>query len=111
MTTHRRSFIADEVLRYAYHIVADYLTEDLSQRLLQKLGIELKAEGKASTGKAIKSEGRASLKRSLSGDDDEIKDEKPVKKIAPDLKVSSKTKAMAKAASGTKSISSFFKKS
>lgn len=94
----------DDVLRFAYFIVADYITEELGGRLLAKLGIELKAEVPQSGGKAN------SMKRAISNEDDE-EDVKPLaKKVAAEPKVSSKTKAMAKAASGSKSISSFFKK-
>lgn len=84
--------------------MADYVSEDLATKLLKKLGIELKAEHPTSKS----SQAINTMKRSISGDDDE---EKPVaKKVAAEPKVSSKTKAMTKAASGTKSISSFFKK-
>lgn len=83
--------------------MADYVSEDLGEKLLKKLGIELKAEPQQKSNVGVNA-----LKRSISGDDE---DEKPVaKKVAAEVKVSTKSKAMAKAASGTKSISSFFKK-
>lgn len=92
------------MLRYAYFIVADYVTEDLGQQLLKRLGIEIKSENKAKA--------TTTMKRSISGDDDDLANLKPsAKKVAPEVvKVSSKAKAMAKAASGSKSISSFFSK-
>lgn len=93
------------MLRYAYLIVADYVTEDLGQQLLKRLGIEIKSEAKSS-------KATTTMKRSISGDDDDLANLKPsAKKVAPEVvKVSSKAKAMAKAASGSKSISSFFSK-
>lgn len=92
------------MLRYAYFIVADYVTEDLGQQLLKRLGIEIKSENKPKA--------TTTMKRSISGDDDDLANLKPsAKKVAPEVvKVSSKAKAMAKAASGSKSISSFFSK-
>lgn len=108
-----KSIISDDVLRYAYFIVADFISEELGQKLLKELGIELKAETHtAGAGKLKANQGVNSMKRSISADDDDVEDIKPLaKKIAAEApKVSTKTKAMAKAASGTKSISSFFKK-
>lgn len=102
--------LSDDVLRYAYFIVADYVSEELGQKLLKKLGIELKSEV-PTTGKQKPNQASNVLKRLISDDGDEEEDIKPsAKKIAAEVKVSSKTKAMAKAASGSKSISSFFKK-
>lgn len=99
--------LSEDLLRYAYFIVADYVTEDLGQQLLKRLGIEIKSEAS----NAAKQKPTATMKRSISGDDDDLASEKPsAKKVAAEVKVSSKTKAMAKAASGTKSISSFFSK-
>lgn len=104
-------YLSDDVLRYAYFIVADYISEDLGQQLLKRLGIELKAEGPPVKSQKVNPSANP-MKRSISHDDDEQhEDVKPAaKKVAAEVKVSSKSKAMAKAASGSKSISSFFKK-
>lgn len=109
-----RFSLPDEIRRYAFNIVSDYLTEDMVTKLQQKMGITMKREG-ATDGSKRKSVGvleSTQPKKSRAEDAVSVLEEKPAVRKAPEpLKVSAKSKAMQKAASGSKSISSFFKKS
>lgn len=103
-------------LRYAHGIVSEYLMDDLSNKLLKQLNLpdesqlqNLSNKRKSGTNaqsdsKKIKFEGAEPAPKTGALDLS-----KPDPKIKPPT-ASSKDKARAKAASGSKSISSFFKK-
>lgn len=109
--------VDSEMLSYAVGIVSEYIKPDLAEKLMSHLGLE-KAKALASSNK------RKSVV-------DSPTDQKDVKRIKTELldesfdenksdvgnvfaakekKISAKEKQLAKAASGTKSISSFFMK-
>lgn len=94
---------AGEMLQYAHGIVSDYLSLEHSKKLSVAVGIpEEKVPNKRkSTAELVVSQIKKIKK-------EEIHETTPIKPV--EKKVSAKTKALAKAASGTKSISSFFKK-
>uniref|UniRef100_A0A1B0CPT4 Methyltransferase HEMK2 n=1 Tax=Lutzomyia longipalpis TaxID=7200 RepID=A0A1B0CPT4_LUTLO len=103
-------------LTYAFTIVSDYISQDLSSSLKTKLGIEDKV-----TASSVKRKSSKTLQDTAAGKKSktDIKDSKenvfadsdlaPQEKT-PEVKLSTKDKARAKAASGTKNIMSFFKK-
>ncbi|CAG9839716.1 unnamed protein product [Diabrotica balteata] len=98
-------------LRYAHGIVSEYLMDDLSQKLLRYLNLPEESQQSQS----LK---RKSLPLVGTNEPKKVKVEEEIKSSTsnildlskPDNKVSSKEKARAKAASGSKTISSFFKK-
>lgn len=105
----------DSHLRYAHGIVSEYLMDDLSQKLLKYLNLpedsQFNLKRKSSSmlqGDPKKMKVEEENKSSTSNVLDLSKPEQKAIK-APGL--SSKDKARAKAASGSKTISSFFKKS
>ncbi|KAF7269351.1 ribonuclease H2 subunit B [Rhynchophorus ferrugineus] len=104
----------ESYLRYAHGIVSEYLMDDLSQKLLKFLNLpeesspqNLKRKSTSTPPEAKKSK----IDDENKGTSSNVLDlSKPEIKPKP-LTMSAKDKARAKAASGSKSISSFFKKS
>lgn len=99
------------MLSYAVGIVGEYVKSDLTAKLCEHLGLE-KVKAIASTKRKSLAELESkSIKRMKTDDDVHSVDNKSVvSNVAKEKKVSVKEKQMAKAASGTKSISSFFTK-
>ncbi|XP_058058205.1 ribonuclease H2 subunit B [Anopheles bellator] len=95
-----------EALHTAYGIVSDYLSLDMCKKLSIALGFP-EDENVSKKRKSIADLESAVLKKIKK---EEQHDTTPIKLQAPERKVSAKSKALAKAASGSKSISSFFKK-
>ncbi|XP_055543816.1 ribonuclease H2 subunit B isoform X2 [Wyeomyia smithii] len=96
----------DEMLQYAHGIISDYLTLELSKKLASVLGFsEEKIYKKRKSTAEIESNQIKKIKK------EELHETTPSKTAASGTKkVSAKSKALAKAASQTKSIASFFKK-
>ena len=94
-------------LRLAWEIMSDYLPESLSQKLAQKLNINLN-ESQALTPLAKK----AKLDNPVSTGplDDYTKGKKPLSNQAKKAEPTAKQKAASRACAGTKSIASFFSK-
>lgn len=95
-----------EVLQYAHGIVSDYLSLELSKKLANIMDFPEEKIGKK-------------RKSTVEVEDNQIKKVKkegyhettPIKTVTPvTKKISAKSKALAKAAGGTKGIASFFKK-
>lgn len=110
--------IENELLSYAFGIISDYIPLDLSEKLSTHLGLEkLKAAAPGKRKSLIELENNT-LKRVKSEEDfssANIDTMSPPTSGSPlatvhEKKVSAKEKQLAKAASGTKSISSFFSK-
>lgn len=101
-----------EFLSYAFGIVSDYITFDLCEKLSDHLGLEKLKAAVAGKRKSLIELEHNTLKRIKSEEDFSMVNLEPV--ISPvaakEKKVSTKEKKMAKAATGTKSISSFFTK-
>ncbi|XP_055698303.1 ribonuclease H2 subunit B [Phlebotomus papatasi] len=97
-------------LTYAFSIVSDYISEDLSGLLKKKLGIEDKvaASVKRKSSKTLQDTTGKKVKKE--NDENAFAETDLVKEKAPEVKLTTKEKALAKAATGTKSIMSFFKK-
>ncbi|XP_076645713.1 ribonuclease H2 subunit B [Halictus rubicundus] len=102
-----------EYLRYAHGIVSEYLSEDLSKKLAQHLNISDETEGKK---RKLSSPNESEEKRSKK---DTTENESILKPKAADLSkpekvqkptIGKKELARQKAAAGSKSITSFFKK-
>ncbi|XP_025829913.1 ribonuclease H2 subunit B, partial [Agrilus planipennis] len=103
-------------LRYAHGIVSEYLMEDLSQKLLKYLNLPEDVnvnKRKSSSGNLQQPEAKK-----LKPEDEEKAHSSSVLDLSkPEIKISKmpvqnlREKARAKAASGSKSITSFFKKS
>lgn len=100
-----------EYLTYSYGIVSEYIPKELSDKLGTQLGVE---QAKPITTGKRKSSGnltdQSTLKRLKSEENVSIIDMKPDIAAIKEKKATTKEKQMAKAASGTKSISSFFMK-
>ncbi|XP_052865624.1 ribonuclease H2 subunit B [Anopheles cruzii] len=99
-------FDEKEALHTAYGIVSDYLSLDLAKKLSIALDFP-EDENVSKKRKSIADLESAVVKKIKK---EEQHDTTPIKLQAPEKKVSAKSKALAKAASGSKSISSFFKK-
>ncbi|GAB0088359.1 hypothetical protein DMENIID0001_027630 [Sergentomyia squamirostris] len=100
-----------EYLTYAFNIVSDYISEDLSALLKKKLDIEDKAPISVKR-KSSKSLQDTTKKVKVENDENAADpDDIPLlHEKKPEVKLTPKDKALAKAASGTKNIMSFFKK-
>nr|XP_022914180.1 ribonuclease H2 subunit B isoform X1 [Onthophagus taurus]XP_022914181.1 ribonuclease H2 subunit B isoform X2 [Onthophagus taurus] len=103
-------------LRYAAGIVSEYLMDDLSQKLLKYLNLPEETQTGSLKRKSIVPEQYPDAKR-VKSDEDAMKGSNVLDLSKPEQKVSAKStqsiakdKARAKAAVGTKSITSFFKK-
>lgn len=107
-------FPENELLSYAFGMVSDYITLDLCEKLSAHLGLEkVKAAAPGKRKSLIELENNT-LKRVKSEEDFsaaniETMSPSPLATV-PEKKSSAKEKRLAKAASGTKSISSFFSK-
>jgi len=97
----------EQLKRYAYSIISEYLPNDIQKSLLIHLGLPEKVE----CNKRKTDENSNGVNKKVKHHDNVEHNEMP-KKIEKVVvpKVSAKDKALKKAASGTKSISSFFKK-
>ncbi|XP_055639065.1 ribonuclease H2 subunit B [Toxorhynchites rutilus septentrionalis] len=94
-----------EMLHYAHGVISDYLSLELSKKLGTALGLpEEKSNNKRKSTAEIEVNQIKKIKK------EEVHETTPIKKVTSEKKVSAKSKALAKAANGTKSISSFFKK-
>lgn len=97
-------------LTYAFSIVSDYISEDLSGQLKKKLGIEDKVAASVKRKSSKTLQDTAGKKVKKENDENAFAETDLVKEKAPEVKLTTKEKALAKAATGTKSIMSFFKK-
>uniref|UniRef100_A0A1B0EYV7 Rnh202 triple barrel domain-containing protein n=1 Tax=Phlebotomus papatasi TaxID=29031 RepID=A0A1B0EYV7_PHLPP len=89
-------------LTYAFSIVSDYISEDLSGLLKKKLGIEDKvaASVKRKSSKTLQDTTGKKVKKE--NDENAFAETDLVKDKAPEVKLTTKEKALAKAATGTK---------
>ncbi|CAI6347831.1 unnamed protein product [Macrosiphum euphorbiae] len=97
----------EQYKRYAYNIISEYLHIDIQKSLLKHLGLPEIVE----CNKRKADENKSDVNKKVKHKEVEY-DEMPfqvIKNVTP--KLTAKDKALKKAASGTKSISSFFKKS
>lgn len=102
----QKSTVEGEFLAYAFGMVCEYIPASLVNQLSAHLGLEKINPLKR---KSMNDLEHKALKRVKSQEDMSLMlEKKPA--VVPEKKVSAKEKKMAKAASGTKSISSFFKK-
>lgn len=104
-----------ELLSYAFGIISEYITVDLSEKLSEHLGLEKLKPAVAGKRKSMIDLEHKTLKQIKSEDNISIVSNEPT--LSPsaafkekEKKVSTKDKQLAKAASGMKSISSFFTK-
>lgn len=106
--------IESEFLSYAFGIVSDYITLDLSEKLCEHLGLEKVKAAVSGKRKSLVELENNTLKRVKSEEDFSAAHMEtmspPQLATIREKKVSAKDMKMAKAASGTKSISSFFSK-
>uniref|UniRef100_A0A8D8FE27 Ribonuclease H2 subunit B n=1 Tax=Culex pipiens TaxID=7175 RepID=A0A8D8FE27_CULPI len=95
--------VKGEMMHYAHGIISDYLSLELSKKLATAIGLpEEKVVNKRKSTVELEANQIKKIKK------EESYETTPIKSV--DKKVSARSKALAKAASGTKSISSFFKK-
>ncbi|XP_059610110.1 ribonuclease H2 subunit B [Phlebotomus argentipes] len=97
-------------LTYAFTILSDYISEDLSALLKQKLGIEEKSVANVKRKPSKTLQDASGKKIKTENDENQYAESDLVQEKVPEVKLTSKEKALAKAATGTKSIMSFFKK-
>lgn len=97
-------------MSYAFGIVCDYITLDLCEKLSDHLGLEKVNAVIAGKRKSLVQLENNTLKRVKSEEDFSATILDSVSPAVKEKKVSAKEMKMAKAATGTKSISSFFKK-
>lgn len=106
---------SEAYLRYAHGIVSEYLMDDLSQKLLRFLNLPEETQS-ANLKRKSTSTSCADTKRTKLEDENKpstpnvLDLSKPESKVPKTSTQSTKDKARAKAASGSKTISSFFKK-
>ncbi|XP_050307063.1 ribonuclease H2 subunit B [Anthonomus grandis grandis] len=106
----------DAYLRYAHGIVSEYLMDDLSVKLLKFLNIPEEAPVQSLKRKSLAITTPVQESKKLKVEDENKSSSSNVLDLSkPEVKpktpsMSAKDKARAKAASGSKSISSFFKK-
>merc|ERR1719412_3189659 len=95
-------------LRLAWEIVSDYLLDDISGKLAEKLKINLNESQSVPLSKKPKLEGPTST----APDDDYTKTfgKKPLSQQVKKAPIGAKDKATSRASAGTKSITSFFTK-
>ncbi|XP_031633466.1 ribonuclease H2 subunit B [Contarinia nasturtii] len=103
-----------EYLSYAYGIIGDYITLELCEKLSDKLGLEKMKPAMAGKRKSLIELENNTLKRIKSEENfataNMLETVSPSPPPPKEKKVSAKELKMAKAATGTKSISSFFMK-
>lgn len=98
------------MLSYAFGIVSDYIKSDLSDKLAEHLGLEKVKPIASSKRKSSPGSEAKPIKRIKTEEDYHSNENSPVVNTPKEKKVSAKEKQMVRAASGTKSISSFFTK-
>ncbi|XP_056630462.1 ribonuclease H2 subunit B [Diorhabda sublineata] len=102
---------SEAYLRYAHGIVSEYLMDDLSQKLLRYLNlpedVQIQQNLKRKSGSLG---GMMEPKKTKVEEENKSSTSNILDLSKPDNKLSTKDKNRAKAASGSKSISSFFKK-
>lgn len=106
-------FAEGEYLSYAFGIISEYLMSDLCEKLSTRLGFEKIQAIQPGKRKSLAELDHRPLKRIKSEEHISESFVEPAARpstIAPEKKQSAKDAKMAKAASGTKSISSFFMK-
>lgn len=107
-------FIVDgEFLSYAFGIVSDYITLDLCEKLSDHLGLEKVKAAMSGKRKSLVELEHNTVKRIKSEEDFSaatMESAVILPATIKEKKVSTKEKKMAKAATGTKSISNFFTK-
>lgn len=105
----------DAHLRYAHGIVSEYLMDDLSQKLLKYLNLsedpQFNLKRKSLTQAQNDAKKTKTEEENKSSTSNVLDLSKPEPKPAKPPSISSKDKSRAKAATGSKTISSFFKKS
>lgn len=101
-------------LRYAHGIISEYLADELSTKLLKQLSLPEEAQNTSSKRKSVTSTNPEPKKAKFDTPETapkigilDLSKQDPKQKP---VTVSTKEKARAKAASGSKNISSFFKK-
>ncbi len=102
-----------EYLRYAHGMLLEYLEPDLGERLKERLGISKEEETKTNKTKASDEAGGIKKKSKYFAqqpDEDYSKDFKLLVASKKESPQDAKQKALARSASGTKNITSFFKK-
>lgn len=110
------SILENELLSYAFGIVSDYIPLDLCEKLSTHLGLEKLKAAAAGKRKSLIELENNTLKRVKSEEDfsaaniDTMSPPSAPLATVHEKKVSAKEKRLAKAASGTKSISAFFTK-
>ena len=105
----------ESYLRYAHGIVSEYLMDDLSQKLLKYLNLpedpQFNLKRKSLNPLSPNETKKAKVEEENKSSTSNVLDlSKPEPKAAKPPSMNSKEKARAKAASGSKTISSFFKK-
>ncbi|CAG9772019.1 unnamed protein product [Ceutorhynchus assimilis] len=99
-------------LRYAHGIVSEYLMDDLSLKLAKFLNLPDESLQQTLKRKSTQSAPGQEAKKPKTEDENKSSSSNVLDLSKPETKkISAKDKARAKAASGSKSISSFFKKS
>lgn len=97
------------MLSYAFGIVSEYIKSDLSDKLAEHLGLEkVKASNKRKS--ETDSETKSTKRVKTDSEYHAIEIKPAVNNTPKEKKVSAKEKQLVKAASGTKSIASFFSK-
>lgn len=105
---------SDAYLRYAAGIVSEYLMDDLSQKLFKYLNLpeeaQISLKRKSMPGGEPDSKKAKTEEENKIGSSNVLDLSKPDGKPAKPTNTSAKEKSRAKAAGGSKSITSFFKK-
>lgn len=106
---------SESYLRYAHGIVSEYLMDDLSHKLLRYLNLPEEAQNpnlkRKSSSMSLPEAKKSKFEEENKATTPNVLDlSKPESKILKTPSQASKDKARAKAATGSKSISSFFKK-
>lgn len=97
------------MLSYAFGVVSEYIKPDLAGRLMAKLGLEKAKPPANHKRKSTNDASELDAKRFKVEDIGCIENQLDVSNVAAkEKKLSTKEKQLAKAASGTKSIASFF---
>lgn len=103
--------VESEMLSYAFGVVSEYIRPDLAEKLMRHLGLTKTTASAASKRKSVNNVDPMDAKRIKTEDFNSIDNNLSLSNVATvEKKQSSKEKQLAKAASGTKSISSFFTK-
>lgn len=111
----KESSDTESYLRYAHGIVSEYLMDDLSQKLLKYLNLpeetQLNLKRKSLNPLSSNETKKAKVEEENKSNTSNVLDlSKPEPKTAKSPAITARDKARSKAASGSKTISSFFKK-